>query len=134
MDKTNFFSLPPVTRGAGPWPGSPLPGGWLFVAELGGVWPGSAAARLADPCLSARDLRAQRGSRTVPATLPEIDEQSVAHQVIAEELDYAERLVLLLFYAEGLTFADIAEVLDLPVAAVERLYRATMATLEERLR
>jgi RNA polymerase sigma factor (sigma-70 family) len=70
----------------------------------------------------------------VPVTTLETEELSVAHEVLAEELDREERLVLLLFYAEGLSFADIAEVLDLPVATVERLYRATMATLEERLR
>jgi RNA polymerase sigma factor (sigma-70 family) len=56
-----------------------------------------------------------------------------ARRVALEELTRQERLVLSLRYADGLGFDEIADVLDMPPAAVERLYRQTMATLEDRL-
>jgi RNA polymerase sigma factor (sigma-70 family) len=68
-----------------------------------------------------------------PVTTRETEELEAARRIVAEELAREERLVLLLVYAEGLSFAEIAEVLDLSVAAVERRYRATMAALRERL-
>jgi RNA polymerase sigma factor (sigma-70 family) len=69
----------------------------------------------------------------LPATPARTDELDVVRQLFAEELERHERLVLMLFYVEGLSFADIAELLELPVAAVARLYRETMATIRERL-
>ena len=135
MHRTHRFLRPPATRTGGHGPSAGLFAALgRLAAELGGVWAGPLAAGLAGDPPSAPDFRGLRRDCTVSATLLETDEQAIAHQVIAEELGREERLVLLLHYADGLSFADIAEVLDLPEPAVERLYRGTMATLEDRLR
>ena len=48
---------------------------------------------------------------------------------VLEELTRHERLVLMLFYAEGLSLGEIAEVLDLPEATIVKLFTKTIETL-----
>ncbi len=51
---------------------------------------------------------------------------------VAERCSRHERLVLMLFYADGLGLDEIAEVLDLPKATVNQLFCATLDALRER--
>ena len=53
-------------------------------------------------------------------------------EFVAGELPRAERLVLMLHYADGLSTSEIAEVLDLPETTVVRLFHKTMESLQER--
>lgn len=110
------------------------PHGLSLVAELGGLrLTPRRGARPVEAFRTTSDLRTERASMNVTATSPETGELHAVRQLLAEEIERDERLVLMLFYAESLSFADIAEVLDLPLPAVERLYRETMAMIRERL-
>lgn len=50
---------------------------------------------------------------------------------MATELSRHERLVLMLFYADGLGPEQIAEVLDLPVATAGELLERSLAAIQE---
>jgi RNA polymerase sigma factor (sigma-70 family) len=69
----------------------------------------------------------------VTSTTSEATDLAQARRVLLDELSRPARLVLSLRYADGLGFDEIAEVLDISPAAVKRLYRQTMAMLEDRL-
>ncbi len=51
---------------------------------------------------------------------------------VTERCSRHERLVIMLFYADGLTLDEISEVLDLPRATVNQLFCATLEALRER--
>jgi len=48
---------------------------------------------------------------------------------VLERLSRHERLILMLFYADGLSLAEIAEVLDLPEATVAEIFENTIEAL-----
>lgn len=132
-----YRSIPPFS----PFPAPSLvqvrsgPPGWLsLLEELGGV-PAAPAVPLArrSRCGPGHGPDRERGIPDVTSTTSEARHLAQARRVALEELTRRERLVLSLRYAEGLGFDEIAEVLDSSPAAVKRLYRRTMATLEDRL-
>ncbi len=122
--------------GSSPAPARSGPPSWLSrLEELGGV----RAAPAILPAAGGRRVGAshgpdqERGIPDVTSTASEAMDLAQARRVALEELTRQGRLILSLRYADGLGFDEIAEVLDTPPAAVEKLYRQTMATLEERL-
>ena len=59
-------------------------------------------------------------------------QMAALREFMTEELTRHERLVLLLFYADGLGLTEIAEVLDLPLVTVAKLFETTLATMQRR--
>ena len=66
---------------------------------------------------------------SVLAEVQEIEEVGELREFVLNRLERHERLVLMLVYAERLTFAQVAQVLDLPEQAVEQIYARTMIEL-----
>ena len=56
----------------------------------------------------------------------ELDE---LQRFVLERLSRPERLILMLFYADGLSLDEIAEVLELPEATVAEIFENTIAVL-----
>jgi len=63
---------------------------------------------------------------TQAAETQQLDE---LQRIFFERLSRHERLVLMLFYAEGMSLVEIAEVLDLPEATVGDLFSRTIEAL-----
>jgi len=59
----------------------------------------------------------------------ETEQLDELQRFVLEQLTRHERLVLLLFYADGLSLDEIAEVLELPGATVAGLFGRTLETL-----
>lgn len=103
------------------------------LEERGGTHPVPAARGFRAHSCQERHSRTQKGIANVPVLTSEVDELAVARHVLIEALGREERLMLLLFYADGLSFAEVADVLGLTERAVGRLYRETMDIIRERL-
>lgn len=77
---------------------------------------------------------AMLSQETAPARARERARGDALREFMTAELSRHERLVLMLFYADGLSLDEIAVVLDLPAATVAQLFERTLDTLEQRLR
>jgi len=133
MDRLNDYSLPPAWRGVASLRYLQLARWLSLVEELGGVrglspegqcppaglfhGPACEAGKV-DMSLLSHSARTER-----------LDE---LRRFVTEHLTRHERLVLMLFYAEGLSLEEIAQVLDLPQATVADLFSRTIASLQKR--
>jgi len=107
---------------------------WHALAEeLGGMRAFSSGAQMplndsmVDPICKVGLMDMSLLSETLEGE--QLDE---VQRFVVDELTRHERLVLMLFYAEGLRLTEIAEVLDLPDATVAELFSHTLATLRAR--
>ena len=122
-----------------------LPGAWRGVAspsyahrsrwhalveELGGIRALNSGApapfyeTLGSPVLETGSI--DMSLLTEAAETEQLDE---LQRFVLEQLTRHERLVLLLFYADGLSLDEIAAVLELPGATVADLFGRTLETL-----
>ena len=132
MERFERNSLPTAWRGVAS-PRYVRLARWLsLVEELGGTradligGPGRPDAFWTVP-----RPKPTRGERSVLPVTPTRDRLDEVLQFVDHELSRAQRLVLMLFYAEDLSFDEVADVLDLPKATVRRLHRDAVATIEE---
>jgi len=97
-----------------------------LVEEMGAMGPqaASAGARLSDPM-----SKAGLANMSVVTEVHEPEQLEELQQFVLSELTRHERLVLMLFYGEGLSVGEIADVLDLPQATVNEIYSTTMEAL-----
>ncbi len=131
MDRRNAYPLPTAWRGV-PSPRYLRLARWLALAEeLGGMrWPGSGGPGLLGDALTTEGCQAGQMDMTL-TTLSQHVAQDDLRRFMAERLSRHERLVLMLFYADGLSLHEIGQVLDLPVATVAELFERTLAAIQE---
>jgi hypothetical protein len=132
MDKLDEYSLPPAWRGVAS-PRHLRLARWLsLIEELGGVRGLSPTEQGAlGSVLIGSACEAGKVDMSLMTISCETEQLDDLRRFVAENLARHERLVLLLFYAEGLSLMQIAEVLDLPEATVADVFRRTLATLRE---
>lgn len=133
MDRLMDYALPAAWRGVASPRYLRLARWQSLVEELGGVrfpdGPGQRAltgALVGTACEAGRSDMSPLTISTEPCQLEEL------RRFVAESCSRHERLVLMLFYADGLRLDEIAEVLDLPEATVNQLFCATLEALRER--
>ena len=131
MDRRNDYPLPTAWRGVAS-PQYLRLARWLSLAEeLGGLrrlGPGGPGSM--EGVLTARGCQAGQMDMTV-TMLSQEAAQDELRTFMATELSRHERLVLMLFYADGLGPEQIAEVLDLPVATAGELLERSLAAVQE---
>jgi len=133
MNRMKDYALPTAWRGIAS-PRYMQLARWLsLVEELGGVrcpdgleGQALAGALVGSPCTAGRNDMSPLTISTEPCQLEEL------RAFVTERCSRHERLVIMLFYAEGLSLDEIAEVLDLPQATVNQLFCATLEALRER--
>jgi len=133
MDRRYECPLPAAWRGVASSRYMRLARFLSLVEELGGM-------RGVDPqsCGSLGDVLNAKSSHvgTMDMTLAMLSQETAQtdalRQFMTAELNRHERLVLMLFYADGLSLDEIAVVLDLPAATVAKLFERTLDTLEQR--
>ena len=133
MDELADYSLPKAWRGVAS-PSYLRLARWLsLVEELGGVRgfrpEGHGPMGTLLPSSACEAGRVDMSLLTAWSKTGQLDE---LRRFVTEHLQRHERLVLMLFYAEGLSLAEIAEVLDLPEATVVEVFRQTLGALQER--
>jgi hypothetical protein len=135
MDRRTLhkYSLPAAWRGVAS-PRFLRLARWLsLVEELGGVCGLPREDHVSLGALSGGPgLKAGKSDMDVLTPTPHETQIDMFREFVAEELPRAQRLVLMLHYADGLSTSEIAEVLDLPEATVVRLFHKTMESLQER--
>lgn len=94
-----------------------------LVEELGAMGPRAAAAgaEMLDPM-----SKAGLANMSVVTEVHEAEQLEELQEFVLSQLPRHERLVLMLFYGEGLSVGEIADVLDLPQATVSEIYSRTM--------
>jgi len=131
MDRRNAYPLPTAWRGVSS-PRYLRLARWLSLAEeLGGLrWSGPQGTAALDSILSGHGCHAGQMDMSL-TMLSQETAQDALRQFVTERLSRHERLVLMLFYADGLSLDEIGVVLDLPAATVARIFEATMTALQE---
>ena len=130
METYSEYPLPAAWRGVAS-PGYLRLARWLsLVEELGGVrgFPSQETGPLS-AFLSVPAHAAGKTDMNLLTLSPKQGELEDLRRFVAR-LHRHERLVLMLFYADGLSLEEIAEVLDLPEATVADIFLRTLATLE----
>ena len=132
MDRRNEYPLPTAWRGVAS-PRYLRLARWLSLAEeLGGLRSlGPSGPGAMDSVLTAHGCQAGQIDMTLTMLSHEAQADEL-RQFMTTRLSRHERLVLMLFYAEGLDLDGIADVLDLPVATVADLLEATLAAIQRR--
>jgi DNA-directed RNA polymerase specialized sigma24 family protein len=126
MDRRREYPLPTAWRGV-PSPRYLRLARWLSLAEeLGGLRCPAGAAGVPQT----QGSQAGHMDMTLTMLSQKVAEDEL-RQFMATQLSRHERLVLMLFYADGLSLSDIAVVLDLPVATVGELFERTLTALQE---
>lgn len=74
-----------------------------------------------------------REVRPGPAQQVEIDEEAQVVRKAVASLPIAQRLVVVLYYVNGLSFEEISEILDVPVGTVKSRMHYARNTLKTRL-
>ena len=129
-DRPNSYWLPAAWRGVASPDYARLTRWHVLVEELGGMR--ALGSRGQGPLA---DFLTRPVSRVGTVHMSLLTEASESQQldelqrIFFEHLTRHERLVLMLFYAEGLSLVEIAEVLDLPEATVAELFIKTLETL-----
>jgi len=133
MDRRSDYVFPSTWRGVAS-PRYMRLARWLsLVEELGGMQePRSQGLGTLGGVLTTQGCQAGSMDMTLTTTSQQAEEMAELRDFMTAELTRHERLVLLLFYADGLKLPEIAEVLDLPVATVVELFERTLATLQKR--
>ncbi|MFP4055285.1 MAG: sigma factor-like helix-turn-helix DNA-binding protein [Candidatus Brocadiia bacterium] len=132
MDRRDEHVLPPAWRGVAS-PRYMRLARWLsLVEELGGMRAPGACGQEALGSVVAAGGEAGKADMSLLTTRPETGQMDELRRFVTEECTRHERLVLLLFYADGLGLAEIAHVLDLPQATVAQLFEKTLTVLRER--
>ena len=131
MDRrTGSYWHPPAWRGIAS-PSYLYASRWqALVGELGGLrCPPCADAAFGEGMQINPFSDSGLADMSVLAEVQEIEEVGELREFVLNRLDRHERLVLMLVYAERLTLAQVAQVLDLPEATVEQIYARTMTEL-----
>ncbi|HPD15754.1 MAG TPA: sigma-70 family RNA polymerase sigma factor [Planctomycetota bacterium] len=132
--ETNDYWLPAAWRGVAS-PGYLHLSRWhSLVEELGGLRASPAGA--GGPGGTPPDPLTKSGcmDMSVLAEVQPCEQLDELREFVLTHLARHERLVLMLVHAEGLSLEQTAEVLDLPVATVSRIYARTVTELRARLR
>jgi len=106
---------------------------WLSLAEELGGMPGTGppGPRAVEGMLSAQGYQAGSMNMTLMTVSHQTSQSDDLREFVTTRLTRHERLVLMLYYADGLGLDEIAEVLDLPMPTVASLLQKTLATLHE---
>ena len=128
--RPNDYWFPAAWRGVAS-PGYLSLSRWhALVGELGALRAFSTAGPLSFECtLTDPSCKAGLMNMSLLTELSQSEQLDELQRFVVEELSRHERLVLMLFYAEGLGLEEIAEVLDLPDATVAELFSRTLASL-----
>jgi RNA polymerase sigma factor (sigma-70 family) len=129
-ERSGHYWLPRAWRGVAS-PGYARLTRWHeLVEELGGTRASSSFGQspLAE-FLTSPVSKAGTVNMSLLTQAAESEQLDALQRIFFEQLTRHERLVLMLFYAEGLSLGEIAEVLDLPEATVAELFSKTIKTL-----
>ena len=133
MDRRYECPLPAAWRGVASSRYMRLARFLSLVEELGGMRGiGPQAPGSLGGVLNAEGSHVGTMDMTLAMLSQETTQTDALRQFMTTELSRHERLVLMLFYADGLSLDEIAVVLDLPVATVAELFERTLNTLEQR--
>ncbi|MFW6108218.1 MAG: sigma factor-like helix-turn-helix DNA-binding protein [bacterium] len=131
MDRRYDNPLPTAWRGVASPRYSRL-ARWLSLAEeLGGLrWTGAGEPGALGGILSAHDCQAGQMDMTLTLFTPETAQDEL-REFLTDHLSRHERLVVMLYYAEGLGLEEIADVLDLPLPTVAEIFEQTLSAIQE---
>jgi len=90
----------------------------------------SVATEVGDLCQTIRQKSADPDAPALPP--PPIDREELAYYV-RHRLSREERLLVMLHYAEKLSFGEIAGILAIPEQDIERMHASLVARLKEAL-
>jgi len=104
---------------------------WQALAEAMGGRAAHASGTLIPLCdiLAGRLGEAGQVEMSLLTGSAEKAELDELQRFVLERLTRPERLILMLFYADGLSLDEIAEVLELPEATVAEIFENTIAAL-----
>ncbi len=131
MDRrSSSYWHPPAWRGVAS-PSYLYASHWqALVGELGGLrCPPAAGAALGEGVQANPFSDSGLTDMSILAEVQETEEVGELREFVLSRLERHERLVLMLVYAEHLTFRQVAQVLDLPEPTVEQIYARTMTEL-----
>ena len=132
-DRLKEYWLPAAWRGVAS-PGYLRLTRWhALVEELGGIRTVNSGAQVPlNDTLTRPVCEGGCANMSLLANTTGAEQLDELQRFVLEGLTRHERLVLMLFYADGLGLDEIAQVLDLPAATVADLFGRTLATLRER--